>query len=304
VGSGDDRQGVLGGTITVEDSTNMTFSVDFQTDIADLSLVNIFGVTFQGAHDGLLFDGKSTAANSSLISCQFINCGPIETGASSNGVEMLSCSIIDPDGATNNYGLTFDQTPSGGTMTTNIKKINFITSGTPTTQYMVHFPYSGDYTVGFEDMTVFGSFTSGTLWHGINTGTDADVTVNATGSTNMTTGEFSSTDVTGPDTGSVTVSASVSVGITIVDQAGDPINLAQVGVYLTATDAQVLNADTNASGVASTTFAGTTPADVYIRWRKSSTGDTKYFPDSSTGTIESGTGLTAQFVMKTNPITT
>lgn len=307
VGTGDDRQGTRGNIISVApipsgSHTDPAWSWDSQTDIADIDTVQLYGCIFRGGKGGLLFDGKSTAANSSIISCSFINCGAVETGAASNGVEILNSFFIDPEGNTNNYGLQFDQTPSVGTMSTNIKKCSFITSGTPTTQYMVVFPYAGDYTVGFEDMQVFGSFTSGTLWHGLNSGTDADVTVNATGSTNFATAEFSSTDVTGPDTGSVTVQASVDVKITIVDQNGSPIQNVQTAVYLTADDSNVFNLDTNASGLASGTFSGTTPANCYIRWRKSSTGTTRYIADSSTGTIQSGSGLEAQFVMKTDNI--
>jgi hypothetical protein len=296
VGSGDDRQGVLGGTIT---TAAAEWNWDSSTDIADLDSVNLYGVSMVGANEGIaLDDGNKTT----VISCQFVNCGAVQTGATNNGAEILNTFFIDPDGTTNNYALQFDQTPSGGTMSTNVKQCNFITSGTPTTQYMVHFPESSDYTVGFTDMQVFGTFTSGTLWHGRNTGTDADVTINATGSTNFAQAEFESTDVTGPDTGSVTVNVSVGVNVTIVDSTGTGIQDVQTSVYLSSNDTEVLNVDTSASGLASGTFSGTTPADVYIRWRKSSTGTTRYVSDSSTGSIASGTGLTAQFVMRQDDI--
>ena len=288
VGSGDDRQGILGGTIT---SAGPEWNWDSSTDIADLDSVNLYGVSIVGANEGItLDDGNKTT----VVSASFVNCGAVETGGTNNGAEILNTFFIDPDGTTNNYGLQFDQTPSAGTMTTNVKQCSFVTSGTPTTQYMVHFPYSGDYTVGFEDMQVFGSFASGTLWHGINTGTDADVTVNATGSTNMTTAEFSSTDVTGPDTGSVTVSASVNVSFEAVDKNDTAIQSVRVTAYLVSDDTEVINTTTNASGIASTTYSGTTPADIYYRYRKSSTGATKYVNLSGFGTIESGTGSTVK----------
>lgn len=296
VGSGDDRQGVLGGTIT---TAGAGWSWDSSTDIADLDSVNLYGTSFVGADEGIsLDDGNKTT----VVSCQFVNCGAVQTGGTNNGSEILNTFFIDPNGTTNNYGLQFDQTPSVGVMTTNVKQCNFITSGTPTTQYMVHFPYSGDYSVGFTDMQVFGSFVSGTLWHGINTGTDADVTVNASGTTNFTTAEFSSTDVTGPDTGSVTVDVSVDVTITVVDEAGDPIATAQTSVYLSADDTQVMNTDTNGSGVATASFSGSTPAACYIRVRKGSSGATKYFPASTSGTIASGTGLTTTVVLREDTI--
>jgi hypothetical protein len=293
VGSGDDRQGVIGNNIS---TAGPSWEWDSDTDIADLDGVDLYGCTFTGAKAGVgLDDGNKT----SVISTSFVNCGAVKTGGTNNGAEILNCFFIDPDGTTNNYGLQFDQTPSGGTMTTTVKQCNFITSGTPTTQYMVHFPYSGDYTVGFTDMQLFGSFTSGTL---CNTGTDADVTVNATGTTNFTTAEFSSTDVTGPDTGSVTVSVSVPITITVLDEAGDPVVTAQTSVYLSSDNSEVMNTDTNGSGVASSTFSGSTPADCYIRVRKGSTGATKYFPGSTSGNIASGTGLTTTVVLREDTI--
>lgn len=295
VGTGDDRQGLLGGTIT---TAGPGWNWDSSTDIADLDGVNLYGVSMVGADEGVsLDDGNKTV----VISAQFVNCGAVQTGGTNDGAEMLNFFIIDPNGTTNNYGLQFDQTPSVGVMATNVKQGNFITSGTPATQYMVHFPESSDYTVSFVDMQVFGTFTSGTLWHGINTGTDADVTVNATGVTNFTTAEFSSTDVTGPDTGSVTVSASVNVIFEAVDTTDVAIENVLVSAYKVSDDTEITNTTTNASGLVSTTYSGATPVDIYYRYRKSSTGATKYVNLSGFATIESGTGVTVKRNMSVDP---
>jgi len=293
VGTGDDRQGVLGGSIGVESSADQSWSLDFQTDIAHLTLVNMYGVTFTAGHGGLLFDGKATPADSSVVSCSFVNCGQVDTGAASNGVEMLNSFFIDPEGVTLNYGLGFGGTPSTGTLTTNVKQINFITSGTPATQYMTYLPESSDYTVAWADMQFFGSFTSGTLWHGLNDGTDADVIIAATGSTNAVTAEFDNTDVTG-DAASVDVQTSVPVSFEAVDKANAAIASVQVSAYLVSDDTEVILADTIGSGFATTTFSGTTPADFYYRYRKSSTGATKYVNLSGFGTIEADTGVTVK----------
>jgi len=302
VGSGDSRAGANGNTVSVAPipsgtQTDPVWSWDSQTDIADIDSVQLYGCTFSGAKGGVLFDGKATASDSSIISCNFVNCGALESGGTSNGVELLNSFIIDPDGNTNNYGLQFDQTPSAGTMTTNIKKVKFITSGTPSTQYMTHFPFSGDYTVGFEDMEFFGDYSSGTLFHGLNSGTDADVTINSTGTTNANQSEFESSDTTGPDTGSVTVQASVSISVKVVDSGNNDIQNAQTTVRLSSDNSEIINADTNASGEVSGTFSGTTPAAALIKVRKSSSGDTRYENFSTTGTIESGTGLSVTVVL-------
>lgn len=290
VGTGDSRQGVGGGSIS---TAGPGWEWDSQTNISLLDSVKLYGVQWSGAKSGITLDDNS---KTSVISSTFTNCGEIDPGTTSGGAELLNGYIVDPTGVTNNYGLLFNQTPSAGTLTHNVKKWGFITSGTPTTQYMVRFPYTGDYAVGFVDMQFFGSFTSGTLWHGLNSGTNADITINSTGTTNANSSEFSNTA-----SGTVTVSASVDVKVTVVDGNNDPINLAQTAVYLTA-GTEVMNQDTNASGVASTTFSGTTPAACTIRVRKSSTGATRYFNYSTSGTIQSGTGLDITVVLQEDTI--
>ena len=100
------------------------------------------------------------------------------------------------------------------------------------------------------------------------------------------------------NTGIVVFQGSVPITITVNDTATDPIELAQTAVFLTSDDSEILNTDTNASGVASGSFAGATPADCYVRVRKSSTGYTRYVPLSTTATIASSTGLDLQVTLR------
>ena len=67
-----------------------------------------------------------------------------------------------------------------------------------------------------------------------------------------------------------------------------------VSAYLVSDDSQVILQDTNASGIASGTFSGSTPADIYYKYRKSSTGATKYFNLSGFATISAGSGVTVK----------
>lgn len=295
VGSGDDRQGISGNSIN---TAGPGWSWKSATDIADIDTVCLYGCTLTGAKGGIdLDDGNKSC----LISTQFVNCGVVTTGSTNDGAEILACFFIDPEGLTNNYGLQFDQTPVTGTMTTKVKKCNFITSGTPTTQYMTVFPYSGDYTVAWADMVFFGSYTSGTLWHGLNTGTDADVTIGATGTTNAATAEFSSTDVTGPDTGSVTVSASVPLTITVKDK--DSLALltdVQTSIFLKDSPfTQLMNEDT-VTGVATESYSGTPPVDVVWKCRKSDNLDSpRYRPASGIETVTTD-GLNITVLLEQN----
>lgn len=99
------------------------------------------------------------------------------------------------------------------------------------------------------------------------------------------------------DGGTWTPPTSVDVIFHAVDKADVNIEGCQVSAYLTSDDSEVILTDTNASGLASTTFTKTTPAAIYYRYRKASPGDTKYINISGTGTIESGTGLSVKRAM-------
>lgn len=127
----------------------------------------------------------------------------------------------------------------------------------------------------------------------------ANITINLSNSGSDGSG-FSARTVAGY-TGTLTINASVPVSVKVIDKDGVAIQGAQVSMYLVSDDSQVMLADTNASGIASTNFSGTTPADVYYRVRKASAGDTKYVNDSALGTIESGTGLSVTRTLRVDP---
>jgi hypothetical protein len=82
-----------------------------------------------------------------------------------------------------------------------------------------------------------------------------------------------------------TINNAVTLTVTVKNQSGSAIQNAQVAIYKTSDDSQLMNEDTNASGIATESFNYTADTDVYLRVRKSSTGDTKYIPISATGTI-------------------
>jgi hypothetical protein len=103
---------------------------------------------------------------------------------------------------------------------------------------------------------------------------------------------------------STTVSNDVNVTVTVKDEAGAAVNLAQVwiaeGTDPDAPGTEVMNADTNASGIATTTYNFTSDQAIMIRIRKSSTGVTRYVPVFATGTItSSGFTLTRTIVEDT-----
>lgn len=130
----------------------------------------------------------------------------------------------------------------------------------------------------------------------VNVATASNLTINvAAGAT------IPSIRVGASFTGSVNVVAgTVPLTITVQDEAGSPINLAQTAIY-TTTGTQLMNEDTNASGIATENFTYSTDTDIIIRVRKSATADNpRYFPFSATGVIESG-GFSLTVTLEENP---
>jgi len=91
----------------------------------------------------------------------------------------------------------------------------------------------------------------------------------------------------------------VTVGTTDFTAIGASSNT--VGVAFTATGAGS-GTGTATDGVADGTFEGTTPADCYIRCRKNTTGEVRYFPFSTSGTIQTSSGLNATVVLQRDNI--
>jgi hypothetical protein len=94
----------------------------------------------------------------------------------------------------------------------------------------------------------------------------------------------------------VTFSADVALVITVVDTGGVAVVGAQTAIYKVSDDTELMNEDTVGGGIAETTYnyAGETP--VYIRVRKSSTGDTRYKNAFAGGTI-TGDGLNVRITL-------
>lgn len=97
--------------------------------------------------------------------------------------------------------------------------------------------------------------------------------------------------------GSTTINPlSVNLTITVKDKNNVAIQDAQTAIYKTSDDTQLMNKDTNVSGVATEGFSYLADTDIYIRIRKSSSAATKYIPASTTGTITS-TGFSATITL-------
>ena len=85
VGTGDDRQGISGGRIA---TAGPKFTLDAETDIADLDTVNLYGVTLVGA--GITKFSGSTKTD--IIGCTFSQCDEVQP----NDSEFLNNVVIEP----------------------------------------------------------------------------------------------------------------------------------------------------------------------------------------------------------------
>lgn len=79
----------------------------------------------------------------------------------------------------------------------------------------------------------------------------------------------------------------VPVTITVVDKNNVPVENAQTAVYKADTGQQLMNEDTDVTGIATENVEYSGDTAIYVRVRKSSDGFTKYYPASTVGTMTS-----------------
>ena len=85
----------------------------------------------------------------------------------------------------------------------------------------------------------------------------------------------------------VTFLTSRILTITVQDRNTDPIAGVQIGIYRTSDRFEIMNEDTIGDGTATQGYTGAN-ADIEIRARKSSPGDTRYVFFSTLGFVGSG----------------
>lgn len=97
----------------------------------------------------------------------------------------------------------------------------------------------------------------------------------------------------------------VTLSVTIVDAAGDPVQNARVGIYSDPegpSETELMNELTNASGLATESFNYTVDTPVSVRVRKGSAADNpKYIPENTSQTITSS-GLTVTITLREDPV--
>lgn len=94
---------------------------------------------------------------------------------------------------------------------------------------------------------------------------------------------------TGSNPSATKIVNAVNINVYVKDSSGSAIQYAYVGVFKDSDDSQLMNEETNSSGLATEAYNYTGDVDIYYRIRKSSSGDpTRYIPFDGIGTIGSG----------------
>jgi len=245
--------------LTTPAKTLATVSVDNATMALDL-----YGTSFKG-FEGIV-DLKGTGVNDDdCFGCTFDGCGRITTN-----MELRNCNIVNSVAISTDGAMIWDDTMNvqSSLFANNSRAIVFEAStGTPFT---------------FTDLSF-----SGNTFDVRNEIAVTDITISY-GTGSLPTNE----DVSGSTT---TLTGSVAVSITVVDKDDSPIASAQTALYVGSTE--VLNGDTNGSGVISGSYSGSTPANAVWRSRKGSTGSTKYIANSGPAVIATTTGLAIKIVL-------
>jgi hypothetical protein len=168
----------------------------------------------------------------------------------------------------------------------------FLISNNPANISSCLFTFSDGHAI---EITTAGTYTFSAnrfTGFGLDTTNDAAVYNNSGGlvTLNITNGGDTPTVRNGAGA-STTVNNAVNLTITVVDESGVAIQNAQTAIYRNSDSLELLNADTDVSGVATTSFNFTGDTAVTLRVRKTSAGVTRYFPNNSSATITSA-GLT------------
>lgn len=238
------------------------------------------------------FNATLDATDKFCDNSTFIDCDQIDFGATSadgnvfegsndaNGAVIWSTT---PGDVANQDNFTFNSDGTGHAIYINLNTASLTT-------------YNVDgYSVSGYETTDDGS-TGNTVFL-VDNAQDGDVTINVSNGT----GTFSYERAAGY-TGTVTVNISVNCEFEVVDRDDAAIQSVRITAYLVSDDSEVINDVSNASGIASATFTGTTPANMYYRYRKSSTGAQKYVNLSGLATIAAVVGSTVKRNMRQDDI--
>jgi hypothetical protein len=250
--------------------------------------VNLESVSYQDMGT-FTYDSNTTALN-----CSWVRCDQIDPGRGDLSFSNVLTSNVTGGGSTGGGALLWNDSADPNTY---LNDMTF-TKGSGS-HHAIEFGTSAPTTINLTNMT-FTNFSASdqqttSVLYFPDTGSDTTWTVNHSGST----GTISYYKARSGDT--VTIAASAPVTITVKDESQTVISGARVGVYTNdASRTEIINSNTNASGVASGSWTGSTPQSAEVRARYSPSGSTRYLPFSQIATI-SGSGLSLDVTLREDP---
>lgn len=289
---------VLGSTAALSIDFEDTALVGFQPDtfmtnaLSGVSVVgNATGTTNVIAQNSVIFstlrkfeldisDTDVTTANLPSTTIQLTSASDISEGTYI-GSAFDTCEQLTV-GSGIFTGSVIRNSPStiGAILLTNIHNISdqsFISAGTG---HAILITASGSYTFDnflFDDYALSNGSTGNECIYNNSGGLVTIAIVNGGDTPTYMNGVSAST----------VVNNAVNLTIHVTDEAGSNIENAQVAIYKTSDDTELMNEDTLSTGIATETFNFVTDTPIYWRVRKSSVGDTRYFPRYGTGAVTS-----------------
>lgn len=278
-------------------------SASFDGDGADLTECDLINCTLIGFDQGVTTSSISTSdwSGTSYIGCgQVLENGADITGGTVSGSvvaadigSLLFNRATDPDGVLDDMSFTMGAASH-----------HAIDFGTNVDSSLVSITLRGIDFAGFgstddaNDSTVRFLATTGSLTLNL-----IDCTVDGASPVASGGGQNFSVDDAAGITVSVVV-APVTLQITSTDAASLlPVENVQTSIHLADSPfTELMNEDSNASGIASESYAGATPVDVVWRTRKSDELDSpRYFAQSGLGEVTSA-GFTLGVLLEENTI--
>lgn len=254
-------------------------------NLASGNVCRISRLPFVTSHKAHWRVTKSTGATLEFNSCPIVGYGDI---VHTEAATYTSCAISECDpfapGASTITDTTFSNASDAALLWTDTMTL---TRGTFADNNIgIRVPASGgNKTITLDGDTFSGSTTADVEWLGTSGQT---LTVNLTNGANPTTKSV-------PNSGTITYVQTVTLTVTATDEAGAPLVGAAVYLETDPGGVEVLNGDTNASGIVTGAYAGSTPQAV-TGWVRSSSSPTPYRDFLLGGNIGSG-GYSATAIM-------
>jgi len=229
--------------------------------------------------NSLTFSDYPDASGHYINNCTFTGCGQIDPG-----ITYFTNNTISNPVSSGTGGLYLDQSTG---LANRWSDLTFNSEGVG---HAIYIAESGYYTFTNFSYNDYGS--TGTTDAAVYNNSSGAVTINVTGGDSPTYLNGTSA--------STTIIASVTITVTVIDEAGDPVENAQTALYVN--EVAVMNEDTDSLGVATSSYGGSTPTSATLRIRKGSSVDSpKYLPSSTTQTITSdGLTVTITLIEDTN----